>query len=94
MIDDRKDRKECDADAEAPADELFLDRQQRLGFDFAQLVAKIGFRHEGYPFGLSAGEWRLDAAEEEPRDQEPDPNNKAEQAYQIDRGELADPFLP
>jgi hypothetical protein len=46
MIDDRKDDEKRDADAKAPADELFLDRQERLGFDFAELIAKIGFRHE------------------------------------------------
>jgi hypothetical protein len=45
MIDNRKDGEERDADAKAPADELFLDRQERLGFDFAELVAKIRFRH-------------------------------------------------
>ena len=49
MIDNRKDDKEHDTDAKAPADELFLDRQEWLGFDFAEFVAKIGFRHDGYP---------------------------------------------
>ena len=62
MIDDRKDDEKRDADAKAPADELFLGRQERLGFDFAELIAKIGFRHGGYPFDLSAGEWWLWAA--------------------------------
>ena len=42
MIDDRKDGEERDTDAKAPADELLFDRQERLGFDFADLVAKIG----------------------------------------------------
>jgi hypothetical protein len=45
MIDNRKDDEERDADAKAPADERFLDRQERLGFDFAELIAKIGFRY-------------------------------------------------
>jgi hypothetical protein len=94
MIGNHKDDEERDTDAKAPTDELFLDRQERFGFDFAELIAKIRFRHAVYPFDLSAGEWWLDAAEEEPRDQKPDPNNKAEQAHQIDCGELADPFLP
>ena len=94
MIDDRKDDEERNTDDKAPADELFLNRQERLGFDFAELIAKIGFRHDGYPFDLSAGEWRLDATEEEPGDQKPDPNHKAEQAHQINCGELADTFLP
>ncbi len=94
MIGNRKDDEERDTYAKAPADELFLDRQERLGFDFAEFIAKIGFRHGGYPFDLSAGEGWLDAAEEKPRDQQPDPNNKAEQANQIDCGELADTFLP
>jgi hypothetical protein len=94
MIDKRKNDEERNPNSEAPADELFLDRQEWLGFDFAELVAKIGFRHDGHPFGLSAGKWWFDAAEEEPRDEKPDPNNKAEQAHQIDCGELADTFLP
>jgi hypothetical protein len=93
MIDDRGNDEEREADAEAPADQLFLDRQQRLGLDFAQLGAKIRFRHDGCPFGLT-GERRLDAAEEEPGDQQPNPDNKAEQAHEIDRGKFADPVLP
>jgi hypothetical protein len=59
MIDDRKDGEERDTDAKAPADELFLDRQERLGFDFAELIAKIGFRHDGLSvvrvFGTGGG---------------------------------------
>jgi hypothetical protein len=37
MIDDRENDEEREADAEAPADQLFLNGQQRLGLDFAQL---------------------------------------------------------
>ena len=94
MIDDDKDDEERDTDPKTPANELFLDRQERLGFDFSELIAKIGFRHDAHPFDLLAGERWLDAAEEEPRDQKPDPNHKAEKAHQIDRSELADTFLP
>jgi hypothetical protein len=93
MIDDRENDEEREADAEAPADQRFLNGQQRLGLDFVQLGAKIWFWHDGCPFGLTS-ERRLDAAEEEPGDQQPDPDNKAEQAHQIDRGELADAVLP
>jgi hypothetical protein len=46
MIDNRKDDEERHSDAKAPTDELFLDRQERLGFDFAELIAKIGFRQQ------------------------------------------------
>src|ERR1700688_5020882 len=42
----------------------------------------------------SGSERRLDAAEEDPRDQEPDPDHEAEQAHEIDRGELAEAVLP
>jgi hypothetical protein len=94
MIDNHKDDEERGSNSEAPPNELFLDRQEWLGFDFAELIAKIGFRHEVHPFDLSAGEWRLDTAEEEPRDKKADPNNKAEQAHEVDRGKLANPFLP
>jgi hypothetical protein len=94
MIDYCKNDEERHTNAKAPADELFLDRQKRLGFNFAELIAKIGFGHDGYPFCLSAGKRRLYAAKEEPRNQKPDPDNKAEQAHQIDCGELADTFLP
>ena len=38
MIDGRKNDEERDTDAKAPADEFFLDRQQRLGFHFAEFV--------------------------------------------------------
>src|SRR5580704_17917262 len=93
MIDDREDEEERNTDAEAPADQLFLDGQQRLGLDFAQLGSEIRFRHDGCPFGLT-DERRLNAAKEEPGDQQPNPDYKAQQAYEIDRGKLADAVLP
>src|SRR5476651_1176923 len=42
----------------------------------------------------SGRERRLDAAEEDPRDQQPDPDHEAEQAHEIDRSELAEAILP
>src|SRR5262249_59735317 len=42
----------------------------------------------------SAGQRRLDAAEEQPGNYEADPDHEAEQADDVDRGELADALLP
>src|SRR5271157_1693350 len=41
-----------------------------------------------------AGERRFDAMEEEPRNEQPDPDHKAEQAHEINCGEFADAILP
>src|SRR5262245_43320051 len=46
------------------------------------------------PLKRSAGKGRLDAAEEQPGDQQADPDHEAEQAHDINRGELADSLLP
>src|SRR5438105_14665437 len=45
-------------------------------------------------FVPSAGQRRLDAGEEQPRDQQADPDHEAEQADEIDRGQSADAFRP
>lgn len=45
MIDDGKDEEEDEADAKAPADQLFFDRQQRLGLRLAKFLADIDLRH-------------------------------------------------
>src|SRR5262245_44008775 len=42
----------------------------------------------------SAGQRRLDAAEEQPGNQQPDPDHKTEQAHEIHRGETANALLP
>src|SRR5579885_2719408 len=41
VIDDRERDEKSDSDPEAPADQLFLDRQQRLRFGFRQLARDI-----------------------------------------------------
>src|ERR1700733_13574300 len=46
-----------------------------------------------YPNGL-ADERRLEAAEEQPGDQQAHPDHKSEQANEIDRGKLAETLLP
>src|SRR6202035_3759838 len=46
-----------------------------------------------YPNGL-ADERRLEAAEEQPGDQQAHPDHKSEQADEIDRGKLAETLLP
>src|ERR1019366_2442225 len=45
-------------------------------------------------FVCSAGQRRVDAAEEQPGNQQPDPDHKAEQADDIDGRELANALLP
>src|ERR1700689_4491791 len=47
-----------------------------------------------FPSNRSACERRLEAAEEQPGDQEPDPDHKSEQADEINRGKLAEALLP
>src|SRR6516165_10028346 len=42
----------------------------------------------------SPGQGWLHAAEENPRDRQPDPGHKAEEAHEINRSKLADPLLP
>jgi hypothetical protein len=56
MIDDDKDDEERDTDPKTPANELFLDRQERLGFDFSELITKIGFRHSRRRFPGNAND--------------------------------------
>src|ERR1017187_9364117 len=46
VVDDGKDDQKRNADAEAPADQLLLDRQQRLDRGLAQFLADIGLRHD------------------------------------------------
>src|ERR1700681_1850025 len=82
-----------EAGAEAPADQLLLDGKQRLGVGFLQFAFDVDLGHRFPPKG-SAGERRLDAAEEDPGDQEPTPDHEAEQADEVDRGELAEAVLP
>src|SRR5476649_2285775 len=51
-------------------------------------------RNATWFFPLSAGQRRLDAGEEQPRDQQAHPDHEAEQADEIDRGQSADAFRP
>ncbi len=48
----------------------------------------------GSKFIASTGQRRRNAVKENPRDQKPDPDDEAEQADEVDRGELAEPLLP
>ena len=43
VVDDGEDDEQRDADAQAPADQLLLDRQQRLDLRFAKFLAEILF---------------------------------------------------
>src|SRR5262249_44950622 len=42
----------------------------------------------------SGCQWRLDPMEEQPRNQEADPDDEAEQADEVDGGQFADALLP
>src|SRR5450631_1911023 len=46
VVDDGKHDEKRNADAETPADQLLLDRQQRLDRGLAQFLADIGLRHD------------------------------------------------
>src|SRR6202030_1882495 len=48
----------------------------------------------GFLFNQSARQRRLEAAEEQPGNQQPDPDHKSEQADEINRGKLAEALLP
>src|SRR5215475_3903448 len=90
---DQTDQKH-NSEAEAPADQLLLDRQQRLGrVRGSDVVLNIRLRH-GINLFTSACERRLEAAEEQPGDQEPDPDHETEQADEIDRSQLPEALLP
>src|ERR1700756_399977 len=58
------------------------------------IFRKSGTHFSGSWFLISTGERRGDAGEEQPRDREPDPDDEAEQADDVDGGELADALLP
>ena len=106
MIDRRQHDEEREPEAEAPADQLLLDRQQRLihslrsssrNSDWVDCDIMSSYSRTFFTVRfigaveLSAGERRLDAGEEEPRNQQADPDHEAEQADDIDGGELAEP---
>jgi hypothetical protein len=52
VIDCDQDNQQHDAEAEAPADQLFLDRQQRLDRSRSKLILEVGLRHQ-VSFGIS-----------------------------------------
>src|SRR5581483_9865704 len=45
VIDDSEDDEKADADSEAPADQLLLDRQQPFGLGLVQFLGDIRLRH-------------------------------------------------
>src|ERR1700733_12935847 len=98
MIEQRQRHEQHDADAEAPADELVLDRQHRLILRAVQFVLELRLSHGASNLVNAvrrlACQRRRDATEEEPGDQQTDPDDETEQAEEIDRGELAESFLP
>src|SRR6478672_2468380 len=57
-------------------------------------AALRGIRNASWLSPWSAGERRLDAGKEQPRDQQAHPDHEAEQADEIDRGQFADAFRP
>ncbi len=87
VIDRDKDEQQDHANTEAPADQFFLNRQQRLGGLPVQFVVKFGcdmVRSFSSPVGFHAGE-------EQPRDQEANPDHETEQGDEIDRASLPMP---
>src|ERR1700733_13463217 len=89
MLDDEENYEQRQTGPEAPADQFLFDRQQR--FRGARRFAQIGFGHRS---SLKSGrERRLDAGEEEPRDDKPDPDDEPEQ-HQVDRRQLGESVLP
>src|ERR1700758_718252 len=89
MIDRNQDREQREPEPQAPADQLLLDRQQWLDGLCGEFFFCVG--HDAPP---STCQRRLESAEEQPRDQQSHPDHEAEQADEIDRGELAETLLP
>ena len=50
MVDGEQDDQQRYSEAEAETDQLLLDRQQRLDCRGVDFIAKIGLRHEIFPF--------------------------------------------
>src|SRR5690606_33611555 len=70
-IDDGQDDQQKDAEAEAPADQLLLDWQQRLGPRSLQLGLKFRVLHDPLILSNSTRQWRFDTGKEEPGNQNP-----------------------
>jgi hypothetical protein len=59
MVDHHQDDQEHETDPEAPADQLLLDRQQRLDRSVEELLADIRLRHRGFPFAAQVAKGGL-----------------------------------
>jgi hypothetical protein len=76
MVDCGEGDQQGDAQPQASADQLLLDRQQRLDRRGAQFLADVVLRHDG-AFPVSTDGRRRNPAEEQPGNRQPHPDNEA-----------------
>src|ERR1700740_754632 len=83
-----------DSKPQAPSDQLFLDGKERFVGHFLHFFGNFGLLHCLSSSELTGCQRRPDPARENPGNDQSCPDDEAEQAHHIDRGELADAFLP
>src|SRR6266446_5567481 len=92
--DHQQNDQQSDSKPQAPADQFFLDGEERFIGHFLHFFGNSGLLHCLSSSELTGYQRRLDPAEENPGNDQACPDDEAEQAHHIDRGELADAFLP
>src|SRR5437773_1851710 len=92
--DHQQNDQQSDPKPQAPSDQFFLDGEERFIGHFLHFYGNFGLLHRLSSSELTGCQRRLNPAEENPGNDQACPDDEAEQAHHIDRGELADALLP